>query len=133
MDPQDTRGLHDPEYLVALVAAILGGGAFIVAVLQALLQYLNSNNARWKCTKSAIGYANKHIRTTWSFASWKIKVFYPLLDFESNRIIEQMMLQRSKGVDYHGYIIPIFEKFEAQGSYWAQIESGETLNWRHIA
>lgn len=34
----------DPEYLVALAAAVLGGGAFIVAILQALLQYLNSNN-----------------------------------------------------------------------------------------
>lgn len=56
----------DPEYLVALAAAVLGGGAFIVAILQALLQYLNSNNSRWKCTKSAIGYANKHVKTRWS-------------------------------------------------------------------
>ncbi|KAK4446745.1 hypothetical protein QBC34DRAFT_145044 [Podospora aff. communis PSN243] len=77
----------EPEFIVAIAAAVLGGGAFITACLQALLEYLSSSSNKAKCSIAAIGSANKLVKTSWSWSQWKLKVQYPLLNLDAGPII----------------------------------------------
>lgn len=66
-------------------------------------------------------------------SSWKIKVFFPLLDFNVGSVVDQMMKQALKRIDHDNLITPIFDDFETRGYGWVPIESNKTLNWTHIA
>lgn len=122
------------EYLVALVAAILAGAAFFVAILQVLLQYLSSNNARWKCTKAAIGPSSKYRRSLWSFKSWKMKVYYPRLNFDAANLIKEMAMQDLYQIDGDNYIKQIQKELPYQ-TVWNHIVPQDVfqLKWTQIA
>ena len=78
----------DPEYLVAMVAAVLAGLAFLVASLQALLQYVTSSTARFKCSRSVIGSAHKMVKKSWSLVSWKWKYRYPIINLDAYALLD---------------------------------------------
>lgn len=77
----------EPEFIVAIAAVVLGGGAFIAACLQAVLEYLSSSSNKAKCSIAAIGSANKLVKTSWSWSQWKLKVQYPLLNLDTSDVL----------------------------------------------
>ena len=75
------------DFNVAFAAAILAAAAFVVAFFQALLQYISSGNARYKCTEAAIGQSYRLV--TWRPSrDWKLRVSYPQLDLDHHRLWE---------------------------------------------
>ncbi|KAF3298112.1 hypothetical protein TWF132_004253 [Orbilia oligospora] len=85
------------ETTLALVALIFAAIAFIAAFLQALLQYLTSNQ-RDKCLLGAIGAWNVYTKTRWDLRNWRIVVQYPKLQLDPGTILavraRQSMLLR---------------------------------------
>lgn len=77
----DDSASNNSANTIALAAAVLAAAAFVVAFLQAALDYSSSSSSRHKCTYAAIGESARHKKMRWSFASWKLKVYYPELDF----------------------------------------------------
>lgn len=61
---------------VALAALVLGGGAFVIAFLQMVYQYLTSN-LRDKCSSGAIGGWQKYMSTGWDVLNWRPRIEYP--------------------------------------------------------
>jgi hypothetical protein len=85
---------------IALAAAILAAAAFFVSILQAILQYTSSSYSRHKCTTAAIGASAREVRFTWSFSSWRLKVFYPVLNFDSQTVMNTNQSQRYAAINY---------------------------------
>ena len=75
---------------VSLAAAVLAAGAFLVAFLQALLEYSSSGAERHKCNECAIHIAKKMAYRRWSFRSWKWRYYYPELDIQVDKIFKQL-------------------------------------------
>ncbi|KAK6331648.1 hypothetical protein TWF718_002197 [Orbilia javanica] len=77
---------NETETKVALVALVFAAIAFIAAFLQALLQYLTSNQ-RDKCLVGAIGAWSVHTKTRWDIWKWRIVVQYPKLRLDPRVIV----------------------------------------------
>ncbi|KAF2965656.1 hypothetical protein GQX73_g7909 [Xylaria multiplex] len=74
---------------LSLAATIIAVAAFLVAFLQAILEYSSAGeSARRKCDLAAIGPFSKHVHKKWSFRHWRRKFYYPVLnqDFSLNSV-----------------------------------------------
>jgi hypothetical protein len=120
-----------PEYIIAVVAAVLGGGAFIAAFLQALLEYLSSSSGKWKCNKAAIGSAKKHTHTSWDVRSWKLRVYYPLLQFDTAMILHQILIQSMGRIDQNSAVNKICRG--EPNWFWTYITANQTLSNLNVA
>ncbi|KAF3903221.1 hypothetical protein ABW20_dc0103482 [Dactylellina cionopaga] len=78
---------NSSDSIVALAALIFAATAFIIAFLQALLQYLTSAQ-RDKCLRGSIGGWSALTKTRWDFKRWRISVEYARLDFRSDSILK---------------------------------------------
>lgn len=81
---------------LAMAATVLAAGAFVMAFLQALMEYIGSNEARSKCTYEAIGMTAKQVKFGWNFTFWRLRVYYPLLDFSFAAVLDQAVRQTNK-------------------------------------
>lgn len=88
------------DTIVALAAAILAAGAFIVAFFQVILEYMSSSTSRNICSSSAIGCSEKRTKYGWSFTSWKLKVYYPLLKMEVNPLLLKFMKAELDNIEF---------------------------------
>ncbi|KAF2686121.1 hypothetical protein K458DRAFT_363725 [Lentithecium fluviatile CBS 122367] len=80
--------LTETSNRIALAAAILAAGAFIVAFLQALLQYLSSNSSGYKCGKSAIHmWRHCTTRPKFSFREFRFKKYYAEVNFDCIKVL----------------------------------------------
>ncbi|KAI4599544.1 hypothetical protein KJ359_001991 [Pestalotiopsis sp. 9143b] len=84
--PASSSGGDDDDSLssnanrLALSATIISVAAFVIALLQAVLQYASAGDlSRQKCNSAAIGAAAAHVRKSWSLRSWRRKFYYPEL------------------------------------------------------
>ncbi|KAI0444593.1 hypothetical protein F4803DRAFT_244991 [Xylaria telfairii] len=76
----DSDSLTSTANRLSLFAAIFAVAAFLIASLQAILEYSSSGeSARRKCNSSAIGSFSKYVHKEWSFRQWRRKFYYPVL------------------------------------------------------
>lgn len=73
---------NNNEIIIALVALVAGVAAFMIAGLQAILQYMTSNQ-RDKCLYGAIGEWARYTKTTWDFWTWRLRVTYAEVKIEN--------------------------------------------------
>jgi hypothetical protein len=74
----DPDSLASPANRLALAAVVLAVAAFVIATLQALLEYSGSGeSARRRCNFAAVGHASQHVRKRWSLRAWRRKFYYP--------------------------------------------------------
>jgi hypothetical protein len=85
----DPNSLAEAANRLSLAAVVLGGSAFVIAFLQALLQYVTASEERFKCDSSAIDISEKHKRWSFSPYHWKTKFYYPELVVSLDRIKSQ--------------------------------------------
>ncbi|KAF3902213.1 hypothetical protein ABW21_db0208625 [Orbilia brochopaga] len=78
---------NSSDALVALAALVFAGVAFLIAFLQVLLQYLTSSQ-RDKCLSGAIGVWSRLVKTGWDFSRWRIRVQYPQLKFNPEKLLK---------------------------------------------
>ncbi len=104
---------------IALAAATLAAGAFFIALLQAILEYVSSGDARHKCNVAAIGPSAAYTKHRWSLRSWKFKSYYPELKFGLNDILAAAYSNERNGI---------------QCSLTLDIETNDTIRtgWRAI-
>jgi hypothetical protein len=76
---------------VALAALVLGGGAFVIAFLQMVYQYLTSN-LRDKCSSWAIGGWQKYMSTGWEVLNWRPRVEYPQIQLNPVYLLSERHL-----------------------------------------
>ncbi|KAF2679815.1 hypothetical protein K458DRAFT_263315, partial [Lentithecium fluviatile CBS 122367] len=113
-----------------LVAAILAAAAFIVAFLQTLLEYMGSSASRNICSSSAIGYAARQVKWGWSLGSWKLKVYYPLLDMSQRTLMLNFISAELNGISMDDKMDSIRK---AHDWAWRPIESTEAITANTIA
>jgi hypothetical protein len=97
LGPGQSNGQGDDG--VALAALVLAAGAFIVAVAQALMQYLSSSEARGKCTYEAIDMSAQSTRLGWNWRFWKMRVNYPVLNISFGTVMRSAMDQAKYHID----------------------------------
>jgi hypothetical protein len=117
--------MGNSDYNIALSASVLAAAAFVVAFLQVLLQYLTSSEVRQKCTQPAIGLSAKQVRRSWSFRSWKMKVYYPLLRLDTGRIMLHMMRNEMAGISYSSTLKPLTKTH--QNWAWRAVQAHDRL------
>ncbi|KAH0556283.1 hypothetical protein GP486_005792 [Trichoglossum hirsutum] len=116
---------------LALAAAILAAGAFVVAFMQALLEYISSNSAMRKCSPCAIGYSSYLVKRRWNFRFWKLRVYYPLLALEKMNILNVLFIQSLQSIELDDGISEI----AALNSQWAwrNINEDDVPKWLQVA
>ncbi|EED22219.1 hypothetical protein TSTA_094650 [Talaromyces stipitatus ATCC 10500] len=112
-----------------LAAAILAAGAFVISLLQLVLQYISSSETQNKCNRAAINFSEKDVTHKWSFRSWKLKVYYPELDMSCFRILEAMQDAWEYGIDYSNIKDFAYE----QGMWWHILHADDEPGWRNIS
>ncbi|KAJ2897710.1 hypothetical protein MKZ38_004487 [Zalerion maritima] len=124
----------DIEVRVVVAAAILAAAAFVITVLQALLQYLSSSESRNKCNVAAIGPWEKPVRRRWSFASWKLKIYYPTLVITARDIVHQMLANRENRIDLNREVLALRQRFDrVPKCKWRAVTSIDKIKWFRIA
>jgi hypothetical protein len=93
----DSDSLANTANRLSLGAAILAAGAFLVAFLQAVLEYSSSGAERDKCTECAIHIAKKMSYRRWPW-EWKWRYYYPELDFRANAVLGQLVVTSLTGI-----------------------------------
>jgi hypothetical protein len=116
---------------IALAAAILAAAAFIVATAQTVLEYASSSAARNKCAFSAIDASSKQVKLRWSWRFWRLRVYYPVLEFSVRRTLSLMMNATAKSID--GDHSPMQPIRRSHGWDWAQIEEKDNIKGKNIA
>ena len=100
---------------VAPAAMIIGGAAFIIAVLHMLQAYLTSE-LRHKCSRGAIGARHKFTKV--QFCTGYINVYYPRVKLNCQVILTQRFRD---GVDRQKSL-PNFQLLRADGEHgWADV------------
>ncbi|PVI02126.1 hypothetical protein DM02DRAFT_670801 [Periconia macrospinosa] len=92
----DPNSLAEAANRLSLAAVLLAGSAFVIAFLQAILQYVSASEERIKCNFSAIDISEKHKRWSFSFLHWKTKFYYPELNLSLQNIKSQIRSDRKK-------------------------------------
>ncbi|KAI0389093.1 hypothetical protein F5Y17DRAFT_450307 [Xylariaceae sp. FL0594] len=88
--PDDSDSLASTANRLSLSAAIIAVAAFLIASLQAILEYASSGESvRRKCNEAAIGALSRLVKTRWSFRHWRRKVYYPDLVIDLDPIIKR--------------------------------------------
>jgi hypothetical protein len=95
----DPNNLAEAANRLSLAAVLLGGSAFVIAFLQALLQYVTASEERIKCNSSAIDIAEKRKRWSFSPLHWKTRFYYPELTLSLNGIKEQIRSDSETGLE----------------------------------
>jgi hypothetical protein len=106
---------------IALAAAILAAAAFIIASLQALLEYSSSGVERDKCTTSAIDVSRKAVYRKWSFRAWKWRYYYPELDLSFHKVSRYLVVQREGSIEQS----PVAPAVRSEMFYFRGLESNE--------
>ncbi|KAI9803567.1 MAG: hypothetical protein M1825_001910 [Sarcosagium campestre] len=118
------------DYNVAFGAVILAAAAFLVTFLQTMLQYVSSSNSRHKCSTAAIGRAHKLVNWHWSFTSWRLKVKYPLLDFNHVSVMREFYRQSHQTLKSEPEMRTIINKRKGWG--WRSRQTGDRVGFWHI-
>jgi hypothetical protein len=116
---------------IALAAAILAAAAFVVAFAQTILQYFGSSESRNKCTHSAIDVSSKQVKFGWSWKFWKLRVYYPALDFDYKKILLLLNEDLKHQIDAPGS--PMSEVADARGWYWKSIMEKDRIDHHTVA
>ncbi|KAI0400588.1 hypothetical protein F4802DRAFT_477945 [Xylaria palmicola] len=83
----DSDSLTSTTNRLSLSATIFAVAAFIIAALQAILQYASSDESgRRKCNFAAIGQTSKYVRKKWTFRGWRRKFYYPELNINADAV-----------------------------------------------
>jgi len=117
---------------ISLAAAILAAGAFIIAFAQALLQYFSSSESRNKCTFSAIDVSSKQVKFGWSWKFWKLRVYYPVLDFDFQSIL-LLQLEASLKNAIDSPKSPLEKIRKKHGWHWRSVMEKDEISRRTIA
>ncbi|KAF7530456.1 hypothetical protein G7054_g9568 [Neopestalotiopsis clavispora] len=95
-DDDNENSLTTTANRLALSATIISIAAFVIALLQAVLQYAGANeSARQKCNSAAIGVWSDYVRKRWSLRSWRRKFYYPELRMDETIISMSMRFDGS--------------------------------------
>lgn len=87
-DDDNENSLTTTANRLALSATIISVAAFVIALLQAVLQYAGANESvRQKCNSAAIGVWSDYVRKRWSLRSWRRKFYYPELNMNEFVIV----------------------------------------------
>lgn len=120
--------MSDPaSFNVAIAAAVLGAGAFVIVSLQATLEYLSSG-PRHKCTATAIGYTSKQVKIRWSWTNWRLKVKYPLLNLDWVAILQ---LAQDDDINNDENMDSIRKAH--QGWFWRPLEIDDKIGQANIS
>lgn len=118
------------DTVVALAAVILAAGAFIVAFLQVILEYMSSSASRNICSSGAIGSSARGTRYGWSLGSWKLKVYYPILKMDVRSLLAEFMRADRNSIVHDRNIRRIAEKRDCT---WRSIQSKEKIKRSDLA
>jgi len=81
--PNDSDSLTSTANRLYLSATVIAVAAFLIATLQAILEYATSGESvRRKCNEAAIGPFSRLVKTSWSLRHWRRKVYYPVLEID---------------------------------------------------
>jgi hypothetical protein len=116
--------------LIALVAVILAAGAFIVAFLQVLLEYMSSSASRDLCSFSAIGPTSNQKKYGWNFSAWKLRVYYPLIKMDCNTLLQEFVKSGTKNIEVNETVKSIQRN---HNWVWRVINSDEIVHRNDIA
>lgn len=117
---------------IALAALILGGGAFIVAFLQTILQYVTSG-VREKCLTGAIGDWSKYTQTRWDVLRWRIRVRYAKYDLNILKALESRDNTTRKGLEgMSGFAAYIFRNPDVGFRDISRVDNSHKLRWWHV-
>jgi hypothetical protein len=124
-----SKNTVDMNTRIALAACILAAAAFMVATIQANLEYLSSGPSRHKCTYSAIGYSSLQVR--WRLSWWRLKVFYPLIRFDSARVSLFAFIQSINTIEQEDFISQLRDMHQNWG--FRTVKEEESLTRWHLA
>lgn len=119
-------GSSGDEYPVALAALVLAAAALVVALAQALMQYLSSSDARRKCTYEAIGISAKSTKMGWDWSFWKLRVYYPLLNISKQAVLDAAFHREEYHIDAHSS--PLRQLSDRDGWGWLVLEETKMDN-----
>jgi hypothetical protein len=120
------------DYNAAFAALIIAAAAFVIACLQTILQYISSAENRNKCSTAAIGCSHKNVKHRWRCRSWRLKVYYPVLDFQFDSILKMLLFSGEK-VAVEKNLMCSFEPQGNKSWQWREIESDDNVNFWHVA
>lgn len=115
--------------IVALAALVLAAGAFIIAFLQFLIEYVTSSSVREKCSRGAIGGWQIYTNTTWDIWNWRLHVVYPQVDLQCSSLLKERMNAALKRE------LLFSDLLSASDCGWRDIslcEENNHLRWWHI-
>ncbi|KAK9788685.1 hypothetical protein SCARD494_09702 [Seiridium cardinale] len=146
----DDDSLVSTSNSLAFTALLVSIAAFVIASLQAVLEYMSAGDSvRSKCNSAALGRTSAFVDRRWSWRSWKWKFYYPELRIETNilfghdrrtpeivRFFEPLL---QKSPHYRWEPIPIYDKdrhplssaFYRPRATWAQVLA--TCDFAHIS
>jgi hypothetical protein len=128
-----TDSLSDPANRLSLAAVALAVGAFLVAALQALLQYASASEARNKCNDSAIYVAANGVKRRWSYTAWKWKYFYPQINFHSGKFLLALLTDDSLEMSPAGELLQGRPTGSLVGNFAARaIKPDEVMKPSHL-
>jgi hypothetical protein len=116
---------------VALAALVLGSGAFVIAFLQMVFQYITAG-VREKCLAGAIGAWSKHTSTGWDFLRWRIRVEYVRLDLSIWSALEARKNDTEEdGIEAIKGISRYLRETRAGFRDASKLKKGSKLRWWH--
>ena len=120
---------------LAIAAVVLAAGAFAVAFLQAILQYASSSQSRNKVSPAAIDVSSRHVKTGWSWRYWRLRVYYPLLYFSYQEILNLSVAASDTSIDGRDSLIKGFQRANKDARHWAwrTVRRTDKVTWRNIA
>jgi hypothetical protein len=82
---------------LSLAALVFACSAFVIALLQVVLEYSQASPTRQKCSYAAIGLAHRgYVTRHWSFREWRWKYEYPRVSFEDVAFLKALQKNEDK-------------------------------------
>jgi hypothetical protein len=128
MSDQTATDLAQTANHISFAAAILAAGAFVAALLQVVLEYISSSEARFKCNSAAINSTSKQVRHRWSFLAWKMKLYYPELDFDYEEVINAAWKSEGRAVSMSLSL----DVEKEEGYAWRPLHRSDVPRFAHV-
>ena len=113
LTPEQQQSSDNLSDRVAMAALILGGGAFVIAFLQMIYQYVTST-LRDKTSRGAIGVWHKFVKTTFDLRSWRLRVLYPEVTLNIQEVLDARECE-----DYH--VRRLLKPLQEKNYMWVDI------------